>query len=33
MVTLTMVEGDRAKLRAGYSPTVHFREHCGFRPS
>lgn len=27
MVTLMMVEGDRAQLRAGYSPTVHFREH------
>ncbi|ABC83026.1 hypothetical protein [Anaeromyxobacter dehalogenans] len=27
IVTLMMVEGDRAKLRAGYSPTVHFREH------
>jgi hypothetical protein len=27
MVTLMMVKGDRAKLRAGYSPTVHFREH------
>lgn len=27
MVTLMMVESDRAKLRAGYSPTVHFREH------
>jgi hypothetical protein len=27
MATLMIVEGDRAKLRAGYSPTVHFREH------
>jgi hypothetical protein len=27
IITLQMVEGDRAKVRAGYGATVHFREH------
>jgi hypothetical protein len=32
VATLMMVEGDRAQLRAGYGPTVHFREQHQIGP-